>query len=285
MNAILALGASHLDRMAPGSDYGTRAIVHRVSAIEGLNLALKESDRSFGASDSMIAACYALAFQATCMGDGMVDFLTMVRGCALVTEQVKEDGVPTAFDINAEDRLRQARLDPLPIIECTVAVAAYESLTQMQHLLVTATDYQFFTALLNITIALQSSSKDGYACFMAIYRFFFTINHLDFSHFIDPSNTAARLLLGHFIAIQLVLRHLTKHDWPEYNRQEHKLMSTVEGPMTTPLTEWIVSIFNSLPSDVLAHLSWPMELANDVRTALTANHCGFTELTNPLQHH
>src|SRR5277367_1696803 len=108
MSAILGLGASHLTRVEAGSDYNTQAIIHRGRAIEGLNRALANPNRSVRESDVMLAACYALTFQASYMGDGLIDFITMVRGCALVSRRIVEEGVPTAFNMRDHIQLRVA---------------------------------------------------------------------------------------------------------------------------------------------------------------------------------
>src|SRR5437764_1534621 len=176
MNAILALGASHLTRVVPGEDYTTQAIVHRGHAIEGLNKALNKTDRTYGESDAMLAACYALTFQASHMGDGMVDFITMVRGCALVTEKVKQEGSTTAFNIERDAHLRimSPQFDDLPEVDYDIVAEGISCLTQMQHLLYSYTEHQFYSALLNVLLSLQQSSRLGYINFMSLYSVFYS---------------------------------------------------------------------------------------------------------------
>lgn len=68
-----------------------RALHHRSLALAGLSHALTLNDWSLTAVDSMLAAAYALTFQALYLPhDGLVDFMTMVRGCALITRQIVE---------------------------------------------------------------------------------------------------------------------------------------------------------------------------------------------------
>src|SRR5271163_494698 len=176
MNAILALGASHLTRVTPGEDYTTQAIVHRGHAIEGLNKALNKIDRTYGESDAMLAACYALTFQASHMGDGMIDFITMVRGCALVTEKVKQEGSTIAFNIERDAHLRimSPRLDDLPDVDGDIVASGISCLTQVQHLLETSIEQQFHSAILNVLLSLQQSPRDGYIIFLYLYSIFYT---------------------------------------------------------------------------------------------------------------
>ena len=110
MHAILSLGASHLSCLS-GVEYRRESLVHRGHAIAGLNQALGKTARSYGESDAMLATCHALAFQALYMGDGLNDFITMVRGCALTTAKICQDNSPTAFNLIRTGVLNPSLLD------------------------------------------------------------------------------------------------------------------------------------------------------------------------------
>ena len=145
MHAILSLGASHLSRLT-GVDYRKESLTHRGLAISGLNQALSQSSTNtststasrspphtsslspssthapaHGESDAMLATCYSLTFQASYMGgsDGLADFITMVRGCALTTAKIKQDDVPTAFNLqpNWHFKVMAPRLAQLPRVD------------------------------------------------------------------------------------------------------------------------------------------------------------------------
>jgi hypothetical protein len=263
MNAILALGASHLTRVAPGEDYTTQAIIHRGHAIEGLNKALNKTDRSYGESDAMLAACYALTFQASHMGDGMIDFITMVRGCALVTEKVKQEGLTTAFNIERDAHLRimSPRLDELPEVDGDILAGGITSLTQMQHLLDAYTEHQFHSALLNVLLSLQQSSRAGYINFMYLYSIFYSGTHEQFAAFVNPNNLVMRVLLAYFISLQFVMTPLSTHEWPD--RMEPEKPEALTG-----MIEWSEKIFESTPAELLAYLQWPMEIVGTVRAEI-----------------
>jgi hypothetical protein len=266
MNAILALGASHLTRVAPGEDYTTQAIVHRGHAIEGLNKALNRTDRSYGESDAMLAACYALTFQASHMGDGMIDFITMVRGCALVTEKVKQEGSTTAFNIERDAHLRimSPRLDELPEVDGDIVASGITCLTQMQHLLDTYTEHQFHSALLNVLLALQQSPRAGYINFMYLYSIFYSGTHEQFAAFVNPDNLVMRVLLAYFISLQFVMTPLSTHEWPDQ-------MEFQKPEALTGMIEWSEKIFESTPADLLAYLQWPMEIVGTVRAEIAGH--------------
>ena len=263
MNAILALGASHLTRVTPGEDYTTQAIVHRGHAIEGLNKALNKSDRTYGESDAMLAACYALTFQAAHMGDGMIDFITMVRGCALVTEKLKQEGSITAFNIDHDAHLRvmSPRLDALPDVDRDIVAAGVSGLTQMQHLLDTYTESHFHSALLNVLLSLQQSPQAGYVSFMYLYSIFYSGSHEQFAAFVNPNNLVMRILLAYFTSLQFVMTPLTTHEWP--GRAELERPEALTG-----MIEWSEKIFESTPEDLLVYLQWPMEIVSAVRAEI-----------------
>lgn len=84
VHAMLGMAASHLSLY--GQDYSSQALSHRVQAIQALNKALSKPCSSRAEGDARFAAILTLAFQASCMPEGMVEFLSMVRGCSIVAK-------------------------------------------------------------------------------------------------------------------------------------------------------------------------------------------------------
>jgi hypothetical protein len=79
---MLGMAASHLTIY--GADFSTQALSHRVKAIRCLNQALSTPVRSAAEGDARFGAMMALAFQASCMPDGMNEFMSMIKGCNLI---------------------------------------------------------------------------------------------------------------------------------------------------------------------------------------------------------
>lgn len=78
-----------------------RALHHRSVALSGLNHAITANDWSQNSVDAMLATTYALTFQATYLPhDGLVDFMTMVRGCALITGKIEENAAKSTFALD-----------------------------------------------------------------------------------------------------------------------------------------------------------------------------------------
>ncbi len=130
MHAILGQAASHLS-VTTDADYSSVALSHRLLAIKGLNEALSKTPRTGSDGDALLATCYALTFQTANMKDGMSEFLTMVRGCGLVSLQLLCDKVDISFSISPNRHLEfmQSRLDNLPAIDADLYEGAVPSIT------------------------------------------------------------------------------------------------------------------------------------------------------------
>ena len=170
MHAILSLGASHLSRLT-GTDYRKESLTHRGQAIAGLNQALSQRVKNYGESDAMLAACYALTFQASYMGDGLADFITMVRGCALTTGKIQDEGGATAFNLQPDWHIKvmAPRLAKLPQVNSTLLEEGLEALENIRPYLDGETNRNFHQALSDVLESLLLSPQDGYLQFIGVY--------------------------------------------------------------------------------------------------------------------
>ncbi|KPI37317.1 uncharacterized protein AB675_1534 [Cyphellophora attinorum] len=100
--AAVTSSLSNIDLDKPSSsDMANRALHHRSIALSGLNHAITTNDWSQASVDAMLATTYALTFQATYLSDdGMIDFMTMVRGCALITSKIEENRAKSTFALD-----------------------------------------------------------------------------------------------------------------------------------------------------------------------------------------
>jgi hypothetical protein len=87
-HALLALSASHLDKVTTGG-FTTTAQSHRFSAIRGLNNALHQPVTTAEQGDSILATCYAVLMQSWYMDDGLTPFLILTRSCDSVTRHIQ----------------------------------------------------------------------------------------------------------------------------------------------------------------------------------------------------
>lgn len=213
MHALLGLGASHLHRVDPTPCYQASAVSHRGHAIAGLNAALNNLEPSTRAdeTDAMLATAYSLTFQASYMEDGLVDFITMVRGCALITEQIRTSRAATSFSLKHDAHL--AHLEPdvsnPPLIDADILNAGLLSLAKVSSILNNRTDLEFFFALKRTLQACQESTREGFVEFVNIYTVWFKTTSPEFNELIRPTNDTAKVLLCYFTAIQMLMAPAT----------------------------------------------------------------------------
>lgn len=104
MYAVLALGAAHL-HSTTNLDLERTVQRYRSLAIQGLNT---EDNFDIGSrtvgdplassqATAVLAACYALTFASSYMGDPVGQFLVLVRGCSSVTQRMAGLGLTSPF--------------------------------------------------------------------------------------------------------------------------------------------------------------------------------------------
>lgn len=162
MHAILGLAASHLE-LTTGADLRSSAIQHRVLAIKGSNAAISQPHRSGSDADALLASCYALTFQSAYMQDGLPEFFQMVRGCSLLSDQLKSEGVPMAFFLTEKDHFHymEDKLLDLPIINRELVNGAERSLTALPPLFEQPSHPYFYQLLMDVIDALKVDSLGG----------------------------------------------------------------------------------------------------------------------------
>src|SRR5438045_5282167 len=132
MHALLALAASQLTSTSH-TDYSLLAAAHRLRAIQGLNNAMSRMPQTADDGDALLAACYALTFQSSFLKDGIVEFLTMVRGCGLVSMHLIMANVPISFYFTLSDHFEymEPRLDDLPRVDLDLFEGSLASLDEL----------------------------------------------------------------------------------------------------------------------------------------------------------
>jgi hypothetical protein len=135
---MLALGATHLSITTP-DNLNSQALTHRVEAVKLLNKALCRPAVTKEEADARFATFMILTFQSSCMADGVVDFLTMLRGCILQGDVVSVERSAFACFLKnrhletMEARFSDARLEALDtktLGEAVGSIVALEELCQ-----------------------------------------------------------------------------------------------------------------------------------------------------------
>ena len=162
MHAILGMAASHLELLT-GESFGPIAVHHRLLAIQGSNAALSQNNRTGSDGDALLGSCYLLAFQASYMRDGLFEFFTMVRGCSLLSNQLREEKLPMAFFLTEKDHFQfmEERLLDLPVISPDLVEGAQTSLAAVQPLCTLSSQADFYQLLEDCVEAIKLSSLRG----------------------------------------------------------------------------------------------------------------------------
>lgn len=271
MHAMLALAGSHLT-MLGGSDVSTIALSHRHLAVQGLNEAMSRQQRVGGEYDAMLATCYALTFDSGYSGDGLLDFITMVRGCALMTEKIRNEQSESAFTLTEDGHYRYMEpfLSSMPRITGGLVNAAFPSLEKIRPLCQTQADRTFHSSLLNVMYALRSGdSRQAYLNFAQVYGGFYGTSNADFQAFTDPNNCVAQMLLAHFIAVQTVIIPLTKGELSGRNSSSPRLLL---GTLM-----WAEDIYYRLSPGLRHYIDWPMTIVRTAKAEVERSGIDFPE--------
>lgn len=162
MHAILGMAASHFELLT-GENLQSTAIQHRILAIKGSNQALSRPRRTGSDADALLASCYLIAFQSSYMEDGLQEFLRTIRGCSVISNQLKDENLPMAFFLTAKDHfdVMEERLISLPVIHEGLVAGAKRSLLAIKALCDRPSNTMFYEAILEAIEAAPRSSVQG----------------------------------------------------------------------------------------------------------------------------
>ncbi|KAJ9151319.1 Sterol uptake control protein 2 [Pleurostoma richardsiae] len=258
VHAMLGLAASHLSLGATTSSrtsFTAQAFEHRVTAINLLNQALSEPCASKAEGDARFAAIMSLTFQSSYMPEGMLDFLSMIRGCTVVSHSAMpafEDSMFRSFSLEGHIEslrsLNQGREDS-PEDEGLVD-AFLSSIRAVGALCRSTMEVRFLAAFEAVVKTAKISAVDSFAGLSAFYMIFGQATNEDFKAFRDPGNFAAQILLAHFFLVEYMIGAIA--------------LQPIMGsfPFRKEITvAWIRAIADKLPAEYDQHIRWPLEFA------------------------
>jgi hypothetical protein len=148
MHAILAISGSHLSVLIDDPN-SNMALMHRQTAITGLEEAFARWPPKAEEAHVMLAACYLLAFQSSYMPDGLLDHIISLRGCAFVAQMILQYQLPGTFsvDSNMHSTSIELKLRNFPALDQHLARDALQSLAELGPLLEDAAAHDIERAL------------------------------------------------------------------------------------------------------------------------------------------
>jgi hypothetical protein len=162
---MLALSASDIARTQPSPQELTCiAMTHRIKAITSLNNSVSLGIQSFEQGNAMLAACYVLVSQSAFIGDGLVEYMTFLRGCFVVGIQMGIREMKFLLHSPWRDQ-NVATTDPsleiTPWIDPESVVACCRSLERFAYLCQRKPQKEMYASILSTSRALFTSSRDG----------------------------------------------------------------------------------------------------------------------------
>ncbi|KAK4154763.1 hypothetical protein C8A00DRAFT_32431 [Chaetomidium leptoderma] len=259
MHAMLGLAASHLNIY--GANCSSQALAHRVKAIQSLNQALSTPPTSTAEGDARFAATFALAFQASCMPEGMTEFLSMVKGCHIIattTMLTYEDSLFRAFTQQGYGNSVRRVIGTAPLAldpDQELLIEDFlDSLHALAPLCTSPLEVRFMASTESVVKTARISAAEAFAQFASHYSLINHATNEEFGPFIDPKHYPGQLLLIHFILIEFAIGHIALG--PAGRRFAYREKSCIA---------WMERLYAALPDEYRKYAEWPM---NYVRTQL-----------------
>ncbi|ETN44117.1 uncharacterized protein HMPREF1541_10667 [Cyphellophora europaea CBS 101466] len=271
----------------PNAKLSATGVAHRTAALAGLHASLGLSSSSWSRDDvdAMLAAAYALTFQATYMlEDGLVDFVTMVRGCALITRQIESAsqgnagagaGVGESSCFTLEPRAFVTVLEPglgrMPGVDAWVVEWGLRALEDVRRRWRRRTrrecewedgeeEQRFFAAVKVVLTALRDGKgvRDGYVLFCEAHAIWYDCDAAAFERLVDETNTVAQVLMAFFLALECLLAPVFA------GRCEFKRRQQVIGLRVLCVGRWVERIREGCGQGWTGELAWVEAVVGEV---------------------
>ncbi|KAJ9653813.1 hypothetical protein H2198_007041 [Neophaeococcomyces mojaviensis] len=257
MQALLALGASHLSRLTHNAEQERQALQHRGRAITGFRDLFKRSSAwSTPDLDGAIATSYALAFQASHMEDGIDDYLAFVNGCGLLTQHVRSHNVSSGFNLatgrasakyGADLAMILAEEDDLSLIH-----EAAEAFDELKPYVIDPAELDFFVAVRDILESFEKGACVGVLTGMEMYGVWHHLAGAYLKVFLRSDNSMSQLLLVYFLTVQVIFRGLLPWQW-----WADIVILEPPGQPFIELLQWITAFEQTMPEYLQPLLCWP----------------------------
>lgn len=228
LHAILALGASEMERSSLYLPLRSDVLKHQGRAISGLNKALDDSNswNTYGHADAVLAACYALIYQSSRISDGMKDFSVLVQGCALITNKIQQSKLKTVLIVSHDwprheiDRGLQHIEAKLQDSHMALVKTGLESLHEIQQARALSDAYPFWKACVVTLEHFISSPVEGYTFSITRYSAWYHLAGEMLKALRHQNNWTVFAIVATFMANMILLKVVIPlHTWPEGKRR------------------------------------------------------------------
>ncbi|KAF5013834.1 hypothetical protein FDECE_191 [Fusarium decemcellulare] len=271
LHSMLGLGASHLGLLSP-SGYERAALKHRVTAIKSLNNQLSKPKLSKQDAEAAFGAMLVLTFQSAYMTDGLVDFLTMVRGCWLVGNNSVQDLETTIFKTFARatylEKVKElVQLDETDQwLDALVAEEFCASIKRIGPLCKSVPELRYLAHMQRIATLALTDPTESYNELSFLYDGLGDLTTTEFASFIDPQNYASQLVIIHMLILGFVMgrKSVDQCGQTELGKKGtdcRKVMSKM----------WIEQMLKRLPAEYHEYAEWPMRFIRTFNYSFESN--------------
>ncbi|KAK5052131.1 hypothetical protein LTR84_002935 [Exophiala bonariae] len=274
MHAILALGASEMERANLHLAAPSNVLKHRGRAIAGLNRALDDSNSwsTYGHPDAVLATCYALIYQSSRISDAMKDFSVLVQGCALITNKIQQSRLKTVMNVSPDWPRHQ--IEPaLQVIQANLhehhmvlVKTGLECLQEIQETTTLSEELLFFKACFVTLEQFYMSPVEGYTFSITRYSAWYRLAGGMLEALRDPDNWTVLVLVASFMANMILLKVLIPiHAWPD--GKDRLPFCTLRRMML-----WIEAIDEHVEKSRRRHITWARDIVSLVPMAAPQVH-------------
>ncbi|KAL2185415.1 hypothetical protein L209DRAFT_756548 [Thermothelomyces heterothallicus CBS 203.75] len=171
-----------------------------------------KDDPMFEEGNALMATCFALTYQSVLLEDGMVEYMTFIRGIIIVAIQMYCRGAHLLFGQFLGDR-QQETLEPhmrdLPLIDADWTARAVRAVEDLRPLVDGVegreVERRYWELLGEMARRLSVSSWKAYLALTEHYAWWMMLPHNKFQRLIDPENQVAVVLGAHWIAFEQIM--------------------------------------------------------------------------------
>lgn len=189
IHSMLALAASELSVSdtspnAKSQELRNTSLLHRSKSITALNSAIQRGVNTVEEGNAMLAAIFSLLFQSTFISDGLVEYMTFIRGGIVVGGQMVKQHLKIVFSnlnvaqppVKEGDTSKEFEgiINNAPSIQEEVILGAIKSLEICAQLCSTKLERRVHAALVDTASSLAISSSHGK--FFSLYLSFSLIS-------------------------------------------------------------------------------------------------------------
>ncbi|KAK4454991.1 hypothetical protein QBC34DRAFT_289273 [Podospora aff. communis PSN243] len=265
MHSILGYSASQL--LSTDPSLIEPAMAHRLKAIKAVKKALAEAPRSenaFEEGNALMATCFALTFQSVWLDDGMVEYMTFVRGIVIVAIQMYIKGSKLLFGEylgEAPAELLKPHLEGVGLVPRVWVDAAVEGIKGLEGLVrVPGREVEagYWEKVLDMAEKLYVGAYDAYQALRQHYAWWMMLPHGDFQRVIDPSNQVGILLATHWISVKQIMATITEMEHKCRAKEPEKKGQVDENDAWNGIGKWLRFLNRGVDAEHRRYNAWPM---------------------------